>query len=96
MDTAFEADRIRVMSSLFVWILRFNSIAAVALGTLLLPYTTHAQFSDFTNNTDTGWTRYDPLGGLGAGAKANFSVTSCRVPGISFIRGCASRNRKPP
>ena len=88
MDTSYQADRIRDMNFLFIWLRRFTSISAVAFGALGLSSITHAQFSDFTNNTDTGWTRYDPLGGLGAGAKANFSVTS----GVYVIQALASPN----
>ena len=42
-------------------------------GWLLAAPPLHAQFDDFADGNDAGWTRYDPLGGLGAGPIAHFS-----------------------
>jgi hypothetical protein len=76
------------MKAPFIWIQRLASTSAIAVAALSFPVTTQAQFSDFTGNTDAGWTRYDPLGTLGAGAKASFSVTS----GVYVIQALASPN----
>jgi hypothetical protein len=49
---------------------------ALLLGSFSLPDGASAQSDDFTDNNDAGWTHYDPLGGLGAGPQAIFSVTN--------------------
>src|SRR6185503_3825494 len=45
----------------------------LAASLMILPSGLKAQSDDFNDGNDTGWTRYDPLGGLGAGAQATYT-----------------------
>lgn len=52
------------------WVCRLSQLfCAFLLGLATVPNTA-AQSDDFDDGDDTGWIQYDPLGGLGAGARA--------------------------
>ena len=44
--------------------------------TIVLAPACLAQSDNFDDNNDTGWTRYDPLGGLGAGSQGRWSFSN--------------------
>src|ERR1043166_4305869 len=54
-------------------LVRLGSSSLLALSLMVLPCSLKAQSDDFNDGNDNGWTRYDPLGGLGLGAQATYT-----------------------